>query len=48
MCAIPSLTPRDFGGRGILLGSDNTEVAYMNVDWARSSTGSWHDNINSV
>ncbi|KAG2434080.1 hypothetical protein HXX76_007808 [Chlamydomonas incerta] len=41
---------KDFGGRGILLGSDNTEVAYMDVDWALygSTPGSWHDNINTL
>ncbi|EFJ49544.1 hypothetical protein VOLCADRAFT_89861 [Volvox carteri f. nagariensis] len=41
-------TGRNFGGRGILLGSDNTEVMYMDVDWARSNGGDWHDNINTT
>ncbi|KAG2445606.1 hypothetical protein HXX76_000217 [Chlamydomonas incerta] len=47
-CLVERNYIKDFGGRGILLGSDKTEVAYMNVDWARSGAGSWHDNINSI
>ncbi|PNH08902.1 hypothetical protein TSOC_004508 [Tetrabaena socialis] len=40
---------KNFGSRGILLGSDNTEVMYMDVDWARAqSPASWHDNINTT
>ncbi|GIL52654.1 hypothetical protein Vafri_8455 [Volvox africanus] len=38
---------KDFGGRGIILGSDNTEVMYMDVDWARTNND-WHDNINTT
>ncbi|KXZ43751.1 hypothetical protein GPECTOR_81g201 [Gonium pectorale] len=46
---------RNFGGRGILLGSDSTEVMYMDVDWALSQSQAggaagpdWHDSINTV
>ncbi|GLI68052.1 hypothetical protein VaNZ11_012347 [Volvox africanus] len=38
---------KNFGGRGIILGSDNTEVMYMDVDWARTNND-WHDNINTT
>ncbi|KAG2453896.1 hypothetical protein HYH02_002102 [Chlamydomonas schloesseri] len=49
-CLVERNLIKDFGGRGILLGSDNTEVAYMDVDWAAygSAGGSWHDNINTL
>ncbi|KAG2501539.1 hypothetical protein HYH03_000046 [Edaphochlamys debaryana] len=42
---------RNFGGRGILLGSDSTEVATMDVDWALAQPtpgGDWHDCVNAV
>ncbi len=39
---------RNFSGRGILLGSDNTEVQYMDVDWARANNNDWHDSINTL
>lgn len=44
---------RDIGERAILLGSDITEVAYMDVDWARRLGGSpatpdWHDVAGAV
>jgi hypothetical protein len=36
-----------FGDRGIIVGSDNTEVQYMDVDFAtKTEYGSWHDAIN--
>ena len=38
---------RNFGDRGVLVGSDNTEVQYMDVDYAtKNPNGSWHDAIN--
>lgn len=37
----------NYGDRGILIGSDNTEVMYMDVDIATKTVqGSWHDAIN--
>ena len=40
---------RNFGERGILLGSDNTEVMYMDVDWARAqSPADWHDCVDAL
>ncbi|KAG2482863.1 hypothetical protein HYH03_018209, partial [Edaphochlamys debaryana] len=39
---------RNFGDRGILLGSDQTEVEYMDVDWALGPGGSWHDCVNAT
>lgn len=40
-------TIRRFGGRGVLVGSDNTEVQYMDVEAAtKASDGSWHDAVN--
>ncbi|KAG2482352.1 hypothetical protein HYH03_018702 [Edaphochlamys debaryana] len=48
-CVVERNYIRNYGDRGILLGSDNTEVQYMDVDWARTqSPPSWHDNINSL
>jgi len=40
-------TIRQVGGRGVLVGSDNTEVQYMDTEYAtKHPTGSWHDAIN--
>lgn len=43
----------NFGGRGILLGSDSTEVQYMDVDFARTAASpppaaEWHDSVNTL
>jgi hypothetical protein len=40
-------TIRHFSDRGIIAGSDNTEVQYMDVDAVeKSPRGSWHDAVN--
>jgi hypothetical protein len=38
-----------YGGRGILIGSDNTEPQYMDAAFAVDGDhGAWHDNINTT
>lgn len=40
-------TIRNFGDRGVLVGSDNTEVQYMDTEFAtKTPGGSWHDAVN--
>ncbi|GFR50017.1 hypothetical protein Agub_g12167, partial [Astrephomene gubernaculifera] len=41
---------KNFGGVGIMLGSEGTDVSNMDVDWAKYgySTPSWHDCFNTT